>query len=202
MRARWRPGAVEASICFIESRRRPRLHRWLPGQNVRGEPPLPRQFDTLPSSLFPGWSMRSPTNGDMPSGRRPVRGRSRFTAPAVGETRGVAFACTGDRPAEHWVSPSREVDFFDARSRELGARAGRDVRLAPQHLVIRPRQRSVPAVSDVGVVGQSGLRLSTIAGRPPVPDRRGLARSRAAVCGADRPHRIGPAAATPSVRRP
>ena len=76
--------------------------------------PLSAKFDTLRPSLLPG--LVDAVAHNRRHGRRDVRLfeiGARFTAD--GETRGVAFAWTGNAGSDHWSGGSREVDFFDVK---------------------------------------------------------------------------------------
>ena len=76
--------------------------------------PLSAKFDTLRPSLLPG--LVDAVAHNRRHGRRDVRLfeiGTRFTAD--GETRGVAFAWTGNATDDHWSGGRREVDFFDVK---------------------------------------------------------------------------------------
>jgi phenylalanyl-tRNA synthetase beta chain len=75
--------------------------------------PLSAKFDTLRPSLLPG--LIDAVAHNRRHGRRDVslfEIGTRFTA--RGETRAVAFACTG-AATEHWAGGGRDVDFFDVK---------------------------------------------------------------------------------------
>jgi phenylalanyl-tRNA synthetase beta chain len=76
--------------------------------------PLSAKFDTLRPLLLPG--LVDAVAHNRRHGRRDValfEIGARFTT--EGETRGVALAWTGAGSAEHWSTPTREVDFFDVK---------------------------------------------------------------------------------------
>ena len=81
---------------------------------VRIANPLSAKFDTLRLSLLPG--LVDAVAHNRRHGRRDVRLfeiGTRFSP--QGETRGVAFAWTGNGSAEHWSGGARDVDFFDIK---------------------------------------------------------------------------------------
>jgi phenylalanyl-tRNA synthetase beta chain len=95
---------------------------------------------------------------------------SRFTS--RGEGRSVAFAWTGAATSLHWSSPSRSVDFFDAKgSVELlcgvfGVRAV-DLTASGSDYLVRGRAADVRS-GDVllGIVGQLAPRIAEARGLP------------------------------------
>ena len=76
--------------------------------------PLTAKFDTLRPSLLPG--LDDVVAHNRRHGRRDVRLfeiGTRFSP--AGETRGAAAAWTGASHPIHWSTPTRDVDFFDAK---------------------------------------------------------------------------------------
>jgi phenylalanyl-tRNA synthetase beta chain len=135
--------------------------------------PLSAKFDTLRPSLLPG--LLDAVAHNRRHGRRDVglfEIGSRFSTTA-GETRGVAFACTGAASAEHWSGPAREADFFDAKGivELLCSALGVSARLATGSApFLVPGQAAHVLVGDrvVGVVGQVV---------PAIVDQRGAPRN-------------------------
>lgn len=140
-----------------------------PGALVAVANPLSAKFDVLRPSLLPG--LIDAVGHNRRHGRRDVRLYeigARFTL--AGERRAAAFALTGNGP-EHWSSPPRALDFFDA----TGA-----VHLLAEALGVEPRYEPVrvPFLVDgqsasvliagepVGVVGQMDPALVERAGAP------------------------------------
>jgi phenylalanyl-tRNA synthetase beta chain len=158
---------------FIEAKA---AQRFAPGGDAREvvpiANPLSAKFDVLRPSLLPG--LVDAVAHNRRHGRRDV---SLFEIGAWftvtgGESRAVAFAWTGAAAAEHWSSPSREVDLFDATGivervcSALGVRA----RLVPAtlpYLVPGQAARVIAGDTAVGVVGQVA---------PAIVDERGAPR--------------------------
>ena len=120
--------------------------------------PLSATFDTLRPSLVPG--LVDAVSHNRRHGRRDVRLfeiGARFTA-TEGETRAVGLAWTGAAAGEHWSSPPREIDFFDAKGvvEELCVQLGASTRFEPvtvPFLVAGQAARIVAADRPVGLVG-------------------------------------------------
>jgi phenylalanyl-tRNA synthetase beta chain len=134
--------------------------------------PLSAKFDVLRPSLLPG--LVDALAHNRRHGRRDVslfEIGSRFNG-TRGETRGVAFVWTGSAAPEHWSSPAREVDLFDATGvvERLCSALGVQVRVAPAtapYLVSGVAAHVVVADAVVGVVGQLA---------PAIVDERGAPR--------------------------
>jgi phenylalanyl-tRNA synthetase beta chain len=137
--------------------------------------PLSEKFAVLRPSLLPGLIDSCAHNRRR--GRRDVQlfeVGSRFTS--RGEGRSVAFAWTGAAAGPHWSSPSRSVDFFDAKGAvELlcGAFGLRALDFTPSGLVYLVRGRAADVRSGdvvLGAVGQLASRIAEAHGLPPSED--------------------------------
>jgi phenylalanyl-tRNA synthetase beta chain len=132
--------------------------------------PLSEKFAVLRPSLLPGLIDSCAHNRRR--GRKDIRlfeAGSRFTS--AGEGRAVAFAWTGASSLPHWSSPSRSVDFFDAKGVvdlvcHMFGIADLDVKPSGADYLVRGRAAEVRS-NDllVGVVGQLA---------PPIGEARGL----------------------------
>ena len=121
--------------------------------------PLSEKFAVLRPSLLPGLIDSCAHNRRR--GRKDIQlfeVGSRFTS--AGEGRSVAFAWTGSASPAHWSSPSRSVDFFDAKGtvdllcRIFGVVAI-ELRASGADYLVRGRAADVRSNDLVlGVVGQ------------------------------------------------
>jgi phenylalanyl-tRNA synthetase beta chain len=134
--------------------------------------PLSATFDTLRTTLMPG--LVDAVAHNRRHGRRDARLfeiGARFTA--AGETRGVAFAWTGNAGADHWSGGAREVDFFDAKGvvERLCGALGVEARFEPARdaALVEGQTAAIQTATGttVGVVGQLA---------PATADARGLPR--------------------------
>ena len=136
--------------------------------------PLSAKFDTLRPSLLPG--LVDAVAHNRRHGRRDVRLfeiGARFAAD--GETRGVAFAWTGNAGSDHWSGGSRDVDFFDVKGvaeqvcAVLNVPVGVD-QASEQYLV--PGQMASFVVADGPARGESVGLVGQL--QPSIADARGL----------------------------
>jgi len=134
--------------------------------------PLSEKFAVLRPSLFPGLIDSCAHNRRR--GRKDIQlfeVGSRFTS--SGEGRSVAFAWTGAANSPHWSSPSRAVDFFDAKGAvELLCKAfgagNVDLKMSGADYLVRGRAAEVRA-NDLllGVMGQLAPSLAEARGLTP-----------------------------------
>ena len=146
--------------------------------------PLSGKFDTLRPSLLPG--LVDAVAHNRRHGRRDVRLfeiGARFASD--GETRGVAIAWTGGGAAEHWSTPTREVDFFDAKgaAEQLCGVLGVPVRFEPlrEPFLVAGQAAAVVAAQATSHRGADGSGRGAAIGlvgllAPAVADARGLPR--------------------------
>jgi phenylalanyl-tRNA synthetase beta chain len=133
--------------------------------------PLSAKFDLLRPSLLPG--LIDAVAHNRRHGQRDVglfEIGSRFSRNG-GESRGVALAWTGAATPEHWSSPAREVDFFDAKGivELLCAALGVPVQLAAAavpYLVPGQAAHVLAGGSLVGAVGQIAPAIADARGAP------------------------------------
>lgn len=138
--------------------------------------PLSAKFDTLRPSLVPG--LVEAVAHNRRHGRRDVRLfelGTRFAA--AGESRGVAFAWTGNAGDDHWSGGGRDVDFFDLKglAEQVAAVLGVAVRYEPAtaHAFVAGQTASI--VVDGGP--SNGLTAGIVGQlQPSVLDARGLPR--------------------------
>jgi phenylalanyl-tRNA synthetase beta chain len=132
--------------------------------------PLSEKFAVLRPSLLPGLVDSCAHNRRR--GRKDVQlfeAGSRFTS--AGEGRSVAFAWTGAASHPHWSSPSRAVDFFDAKGVvELLCKAfgvdNADLKASGVDYLVRGRAAELWANDlRLGIVGQLA---------PTIAESRGL----------------------------
>ncbi|MBS1816660.1 MAG: phenylalanine--tRNA ligase subunit beta [Acidobacteria bacterium] len=132
--------------------------------------PLSAKFDVLRPSLLPG--LLDAVAHNRRHGRRDValyEIGARFSH-ASGETRGVALAWTGS-VAEHWSTPARMADFFDAKGAvellcsALGVTATFEPIREP-FLVPGQAARVTTGGRTIGVIGQVSPALVERAGAP------------------------------------
>jgi phenylalanyl-tRNA synthetase beta chain len=132
--------------------------------------PLSGKFDVLRPSLLPG--LLDSVAHNRRHGRRDVglyEIGSRFST-LSGESRGIGLALTGAL-SEHWSSPSRSADFFDAKGaiELLGAALGvmpSFVNARVPFLVPGQTASIVVGGEEVGIVGQVTPVLVERAGAP------------------------------------
>jgi len=145
--------------------------------------PLSAKFDTLRPSLVPG--LVDALAHNRRHGRRDVRLFEIGTRFAVeAETRGVAFAWTGNAGDTHWSGGAREVDFFDVKGLAEEVCGVLDVQVRFDRTAMPALVAGQTAAVIVDGGPSDGTSVGTI-GRlqPGVADARGLPRQDAVFLG-------------------
>jgi phenylalanyl-tRNA synthetase beta chain len=137
--------------------------------------PLSEKFAVLRPSLLPGLVDACAHNR-----RRERKDIQLFETGSMfgstGERRTVAFVWSGAAAGPHWSTPTRNVDFFDAKGvvEEICAAAGVDAELTPSSptFLVRGRAAEVRATHDgttvrLGIVGQLLPAIVEARGLPP-----------------------------------
>jgi phenylalanyl-tRNA synthetase beta chain len=134
--------------------------------------PLSAKFDVLRPSLLPG--LLDAVAHNRRHGRRDValfEIGARFRK-SQGETRGVAFAWTGSAGGEHWSTPTRDIDFFDAKGvverlcETLEIAITFEATATPSYFVAGQAARVLAGSRVVGLVGVVTPALVDRAGAP------------------------------------
>jgi phenylalanyl-tRNA synthetase beta chain len=143
--------------------------------------PLSGKFDTLRPLVLPG--LVDAVAHNRRHGRRDVRVFEVGTCfAASGETRSVAAAWTGTATPEHWSTPAREVDFYDAKGtiEQLCAALGVDIRMTPvSEPFLSTGQAAAIVVADGPMAGERIGFVGRLA--PAVVESRDLPRQDAVI---------------------